>query len=107
MMKLRSESYVGFGTVVTADVCVFLTEHFVKLQLPKVCKQLKSSALHHVLTEVHHAVQIVEMSRLGVSVTFFVHCEKQTSEYTSTNIQNSLTFGLRMKLKSQTNGLYF
>lgn len=48
--------YVGFGTVVTADVCVVLTEVFIELQLPKVREQLNSSALHHVLTELHHAV---------------------------------------------------
>lgn len=53
---IRNDSYVGFGAVVTADVRVVLTEAFVELQLPKVCEQLNSSALHHVLTEVHHAV---------------------------------------------------
>lgn len=74
---MRDDSYVGFGTVVTGDVCVILTEAFVELQLSKVCEQLNSSALHHVLTEVHHAVKVVEMSRLGVSVTFSVHCDRE------------------------------
>lgn len=70
----RHDSYVGFGAVVTADVRMLFTEAFVELELPEVGEQLNSSTLHHVLTEVHHAVQVVEMSRLGVSVTFSVHC---------------------------------
>lgn len=74
---LKNSSYVGFGTVVAADIRVLLTEAFVELQLAKICQQLNSSALHHVLTEVHHAVEVVEVSRLGVSVTFSVHCEKK------------------------------
>lgn len=53
---MRNDSYIGFGTVVTADVRVLLTEAFVELQLTKICEQLNSSALHRVLTEVHHAV---------------------------------------------------
>lgn len=68
-------SYVGFATVVTADVWMVFTEAFVELELPEVRQQLNSSALHHVLTEVHHAVQVVEMSCLGVSVAFSVHCD--------------------------------
>ncbi len=64
-----------------------LTEAFVELQLPKVCEQLNSSALHHVLTEVHHAVQVVEMSRLGVSVTLSVHCDKKREPSESEYIQ--------------------
>lgn len=51
------------------------TEVSVELQLSKVGKKLNPSALHHVLTEVHHAVEVVEMSRLGVFVAFSVHCD--------------------------------
>lgn len=72
--KARSSSYIGFGAVVTADIGVLLTEAFVEIQLAKVGEQLDSSALHHVLAEVHHTVEVVVMSCLCVSVTFSVHC---------------------------------
>lgn len=52
-----------------------LTVAFVELQLPEVREQLNSSALHHVLAEVHHAVEVVDMSHLGLSVTFSIHCD--------------------------------
>lgn len=52
----RNDSYVGFDTVVAADVWMVLTKVSVELQLSEVSEQLNSSALHHVLTEVHHAV---------------------------------------------------
>lgn len=73
-------SYVWFGTVVTADVWMLLTEAFVELQLAKIRQQLNSSALHRVLTEVHHAVKVVEVSGLGLSVTLSVHCEKREKQ---------------------------
>lgn len=53
---ISNEAYVGFGAVVAADVRVVFAEAFVELELAKVCKELNSSTLHHVLTEVHHAV---------------------------------------------------
>lgn len=59
---------------------MFFTEVFVELQLPKVGQQLNSSALHHVLTEVHHAVEVVVMSSLGVLVTFSVHCHHKNKQ---------------------------
>lgn len=52
----RNDSYIGFGTIVAGDVGMVFTETFVELELPEVRKQLNPSALHHVLTEVHHAV---------------------------------------------------
>ena len=80
-----NDSYVGFGAVVTADVWVLLTEASVEIHLPEVCEQLNSPALHQVLTEVHHAVQVVHMSRLGLSVPFFVHWDlKKNEQYEST-----------------------
>lgn len=57
-----------------------LTEGSVKVQLPKVRQQLNPSALHHVLTEVHHAVQVVEVSCLGVSVPLTIHWETKTNK---------------------------
>lgn len=66
--------YVGFGAVVAADVRVLLAEALVELELAKVGQQLDSSALHGVLAEVHHAVEVVEMSGLGCSVALSVHC---------------------------------
>lgn len=51
-----------------------LAEAPVKLQFSEVREQLNSSALHHVLTEVHHAVQIVEVSCFGVPVPVSIHC---------------------------------
>lgn len=67
--------YVGFGAVVTADVRVILAEALVELELAKVGQQLDATALHSVLAEVHHAVKVVEMSVLGLSVPLSVHCE--------------------------------
>lgn len=58
-------SYVGFVAVVAADVLVLLAEALVELELAKVGQQLDSTALHGVLAEVHHAVQVVEVSGLG------------------------------------------
>lgn len=52
------------------------TEVSVEVQLSKVSQQLDSSALHHVLAEMHHAVQVVEMSGFGVAVAFSVHCDE-------------------------------
>lgn len=73
-------SYIRFGAVITADVWVLLTEAFVELQLAKIRQQLNSSALHGVLTEVHHAVKVVEVSGLGLSVTLSVHCQKREKQ---------------------------
>lgn len=58
-------SYVGFGAVVTGDVNVLLAEALVELKFAKVGQQLDSTALHGVLAEVHHAVEVVQMSGLG------------------------------------------
>lgn len=77
---LGAGSYVGFAAVVTADVWVLLAEVFVELQLAKIRQQLNSSALHRVLTEVHHAVKVVEVSGLALSVTLSVHCEKREKQ---------------------------
>lgn len=65
--------YVGFGAVVAADVGVLLTEASVEFQLAEISQQLNSSALHAVLAEVHHAVKVVVVGRLGVTVSFSVH----------------------------------
>lgn len=65
--------YVGFGAVVAADVCVLLTEAPVEFQLAKISQQLNSSALHAVLAEVHHAVKVVVVGRLCLTVSFSVH----------------------------------
>lgn len=58
-------SYVGFGAVVAADVRVLLAEALVELEFAKVGQQLDSTALHGVLAEVHHAVEVVEVSCFG------------------------------------------
>lgn len=68
--------YVGFGAVVAADVCVLLTEAPVEFQLAEISQQLNSSALHAVLAEVHHAVKVVVVGRLGLTVSFSVHWQK-------------------------------
>lgn len=73
-------AYVGSGAVVAADVCMLLTEAPVEFQLAEISQQLNSSALHGVLAEVHHAVKVVVVGRLGVSVSLSVHCpEKKTT----------------------------
>lgn len=58
-------AYVGFGAVVAADFRVLLAEALVELELAKVGQQLDSTALHGVLAEVHHAVQVVQVGGLG------------------------------------------
>lgn len=65
--------YVGLGAVVAADVCVLLAEASVEFQLSEISQQLNSSALHAVLAEVHHAVKVVVVRRLGLAVSFSVH----------------------------------
>lgn len=92
-------SYVGFGAVVTADVWVLLTEAFVELQLAKIRQQLNSSALHRVLTEMHHAVKVVEMSGLSLSVTLSVHCEKREKQKHFLGVRH-LNKGRKKKSKS-------
>lgn len=52
------------------------TEVSVEVQLSKVSKQLDSPALHHVLTEMHHTVQVVEVGGFSVPVAFSVHCDE-------------------------------
>lgn len=70
-------AYVGSGAVVAADVCMLLTEAPVEFQLAEISQQLNSSALHGVLAEVHHAVKVVVVGRLGVSVSLSVHCPEK------------------------------
>lgn len=55
---------------------MLLTETPVEIQLAEISQQLNSSALHGVLAEVHHAVKVVVVRRLGVSVSFSVHCPR-------------------------------
>lgn len=75
-------AYVGSGAVVAADVCVLLAEAPVEFQLTKISQELNSSALHGILAEVHHAVKVVVVGRLGVSVSFSVHCAQAKTTLT-------------------------
>lgn len=77
IIQITRWSYIWPATVVTGDVGVFLTEAPVERHLSKVGKQLNPPAVHHVLTELHHAVQVIEVSGLGVSVTLSVHCHEK------------------------------
>lgn len=72
--------YGGLGAVVATDVRVLLAEALVELELAKVGQQLDSTALHGVLAEVHHAVEVVEVRGLGRSVTLPVHCDDREKE---------------------------
>lgn len=73
----REAPYVGLDAVVAADVGVLLTEAPVELQLAEISQQLNPPALHAVLAEVHHAVKVVVVGRLGLAVSFSVHWQKQ------------------------------
>lgn len=54
--RRKQPAYIGSGAVVTDDLWMVLTEAGLELQLTKISKQLDSSAVHHILAEVNHAV---------------------------------------------------
>lgn len=81
-------SYIGSGTVVTDDIRVFLAETWVELVLSKVSQQLYPSAVHHVLTEMYHTVQIVQVSGFGMVVSIFVHCDQNRVDIFSISLSH-------------------
>lgn len=67
-------SYVWSGAVVTDDLRMLFTEARVKSVLAKVSQQLDPSAFSHILTEMHHAVQVIDVGGFGLLVAIFIHC---------------------------------
>lgn len=59
--------------VITDHFWVIFTEGGIKISFPKVGQKLDSPAVHHVLTVVNHAVQVVEVGLPRVAVPIFPH----------------------------------
>lgn len=62
------------GTIVTDDLRMLFTEACIKRVLAKVSQQLDPPALGHILTEMHHAVKVVDVGGFGLLVAIFIHC---------------------------------
>lgn len=62
------------GTIVTDDLRMLFTEACIECVLAEVSQQLDSPALSNVLTEMHHAVQVVDVGGFGLLVAIFIHC---------------------------------
>lgn len=65
--------YLLSTAVVTNHFWVIFAEGGVEVGFPKVGKQLHTAALDHVLTVVHHAVQVVEVRLPRVAVPILLH----------------------------------
>ena len=62
------------STVVADDVRVVFAKAGVEFVLSKVSQQLNPPTVHHIFTEMHHAVEVVEVRGFRVSVAIFIHC---------------------------------
>lgn len=67
------EFYLLPTAVVTNHFWVIFAEGGVEVGFPEVGKQLHAAALDHVLTVVHHAVQVVEVGLPRVAVPILLH----------------------------------
>lgn len=66
-------SYLLSTAVVTDHFWVIFAEGGVEVGFPEVGEQLDAAALDHVLTVVHHAVQVVEVGLPRVAVPILLH----------------------------------